>query len=246
MDTQETSLIPESALSLLNQATEYWKSVKEINVKTQKEFDSALGVCKTLKEKINELENTRKVIVGQWDSKVRLVNKNFKVVRDSLENGESAIKRAMGVWQRQEMLRIEEENRKLAAIAAEKARKEQEKAEAEIRKAEEYRALGKNALADKAEARADTAFERSALIVPEIKTLDTKGKGASFTEYYEGRVTCLKAFLSHCLDSPSNTHLLGHVLVDTKAIDKIQNAMKGALVIPGIEFEKKIRASVRL
>lgn len=243
--TTETmrDLIPATHRANLQAYADYWESVKAIEIKSQGDYDRALEVCAKLKMNTNQLEADRKALGKPHKEKVDYINAEYKRVRDGLANGETQLKRAMGRWYAEEQRKIAEANAKAEAEAEEKRRKEQEKAQAEIDKAQRYREQGREDLADKATARAETALDRAESTVADVRVSQTKGKGASFQTVYVAEVTDLRAFLEHTIKT--QPLYLAHVSVDLKPFEAMQKQYEGRLEVPGIAFRKEVRTAVR-
>jgi hypothetical protein len=241
-----TDLIPSEIKERIVGALKYWEGVKDIKVTTQEEYDSTVTVCKNLKGGVKLLEDKRKELVKPLNDQVNEINAAFKEPRETLENGEHKLKLAMAAYYaEQERLRIEKQ-RKLQAEAEEKARKEKEKAAAELAKAEAYREQGREEMAEKAEARAETHVDRADNTVVETVQNTAKTSGVSFSTFYKANVIDLKAYLAHVLSSDASFgQLAPTIVVDLKILEKIQKAMSGAYMVPGVSFTEDRRVSVR-
>jgi DNA repair exonuclease SbcCD ATPase subunit len=235
--TVGTELIPRTSIELMEAALEYLNSIREIIIKTQPEYEEAASVCKQIKGHINTLEKNRKELVEPYNKKVKAINDKYKEVTTKLQNGDGHIRQAMSAYYQEQERKRQEEQRKLQAEADEKRRKAEEAARKEAEKVEQYRQEGREEMAQKAEARMETAVEvATTTVAPEVE--QKKVSGISYRTEYECHVKDHKAAVLFCIDSPN---FVGTVLIDIKAIERAAKAFKGKLSIPGIEIiEKKI------
>ena len=238
-----TALIPAEDHDFLDRVLEYWKTVEDIEIKTQEQYDNAAKICIELADNRRTLDKRRAELKSPWDQKANYVQSQFKAVIDPITNGEKKLKNAMAIYHAEEQRKIEEANRKKEAEAAEARRKAEEKAAAETAKAEEYRKQGREELAEKAEARAEAAEEKATTTVAVTEELRTTGKGISYITDYKANLVDKIAFLRYALDK-MNLYLQ-QVSVNVKPYEAMQKQFNGSLKIPGIEFIKTNRVAAR-
>ena len=242
MATETQELIPVEAKQLMKQALEFVGTLTEIKTSTEQEYQNVVELCKSCKSLFKTLEEKRDSLVRPFNTQVDEINAEFKVVTSKLKNGEKVIKDAMSKYaQEQEPIRIEEQ-RKLNAIAEERRKKADEAAQKELDKANAYREQGRDEMADKAEARAETKIEVATTIVAPVVESKAKAQGASFKTTWTVRITDLRAAVLFCIDNPM---FQNHVTLDTKALDRVAQAAKGNLPIPGIEVNKSLTPILR-
>jgi hypothetical protein len=227
---ETTALIPQESRDKLNEALTFFESLRSIKVSSQSEYDKALELEKQVKTKINELEKDRKVLVEPDTKRIDNINAEYRAVRLKLENAEKVIKRGRtDFFEEQERKRIEMQ-RKAEAEAAEVRRKAEEKAEAERKKAEEYARQGKEEMAAKAFARADSAQVKAEQTVAPIVAPTYKGQGASFKDDWVVEVKSTTEAITGCLANPV---LQQFVSLDVAGLQKLTRSMKGNITIPG-------------
>lgn len=241
MDTNETALIPQSSLVLMENALKYLESIKLITIKTEQEYENSASACKEVKAHINSLEKDRKALVNPYNKKVKAINEHYKTVTTKLTNGERQFKGAMSVWYQEDQRKKQEERRKRDAAAEEVRRKAEETARKEAEKAVRYRIEGRNKMAAEAEARMETAVLVSVdTVASEVEEKNVSG--ISYRTDYVCEVEDLKAAVNYCLDNPM---FKAHVILDIKALERVAKAAKGNLGIPGIKVIEKKTPVVR-
>jgi regulator of protease activity HflC (stomatin/prohibitin superfamily) len=238
----ENELIPEEIQVKLERSLSYWDSVQSVTVSSQAEYDSTFEICKNLKSGFNVLEKYRKELVQPHNEKVKTINAQFKAVQDILANGEKQLKRAMTTYHTQEQLRIQAENRRIAAEAEAKRQAEMERARKEMEKANAYREQGREDLAEKAEVRAEARAEVAETIVAEVVMPTTKKSGSSFTEKFKVEIVDKFEFVR---EAANNSMFMGYIEIDIKALEKIANATKGQMQFPGCRITKELQMGIR-
>lgn len=244
--TTTTELIPVEKQQSIENASkmimEFLKGAKQIKITSQDEYDNSVEICKKIMAKIKELESDRVELVKPIKDQATKIDQRYREVRCVLENGESVFKSAMKVWfAEQERKRIEEQ-RKLEAEAEAKRKAEEERALKELQKAEEYRAQGREAMAEKAEARAETSINVAQSTVAQVVTNSAKVAGVGFRKVIKARIINeAKAKLSCC----NNPVLSSYVTLDIKGLERLATAQKGNLQIDGIEFFEDFSTAVR-
>lgn len=236
---EQTELIPQDVKTALESALGFIGGIKEIECRSQDEYNNAAQTCKEIKGYLSDLDNHRKALVTPYNDTVKKINARFKDVTARLENGERELKRAMSRWFQEEERKRIGAQKKADAEAAEMKRKAEERARKEREKAEQYAAEGRQDMAEKAEARAETQEDISTNLVAEEVENMAKVEGVSFRLSYTCTVEDKLAAALYCLKE--NQRLEHIVQIDEKAAEKLAITTKGAIQIPGIKYiEDKI------
>lgn len=240
--SEENSIIPLENFNRIKSALEFCDSLTEIKINTQEQYDNAVNICKQIKASSNSLESDRKELVKPFNDKVKSINDEYRNVTLKLDNAERVLKNGMAAFYReQERIRIEEQ-RKLEAEAEAKRRLAEERAAAELRKAEAYRDQGREEMAAKAEARAETAAAISTTIMAPIVDNAAKVSGVSYSVTYKAVIENSKSAVVACVN---NAILENYVTIDIKGLERLCKAQKGRLQIDGIRFVEDRQVSVR-
>jgi len=242
MEETKEVLIPVEKENRLQAVLEFCGELKEVKITTQQEYDNAVKLVQKVKTNLKCLEGDRKEIVAPFNAKVKEVNGKYSAVTDKLSNAEIVLKKAMAnFFNEQERLRIEAQ-RKAEAEAAEARRLAEEKAAKEREKAEAYREQGKDDLAEKAEARADSAEMKAEQTVAPIIENNAKVSGVSYKTTYSASILDMETAVNAINANPSYRHM---VSIDLKAIERLAGTLKGNLILPGIRIMEQKSVSVR-
>lgn len=181
-------------------------------------YEQAGEELKTIKQRINALEEQRKAITKPMDAAKKQVMDLFKPPVDALTEAESVYKRSMLAYQ-QEQRRLE----------AEAQRKLNEAAEAERqRMAEQAKAAEKTGDAATAVALQSAA---EMVVAPVVQIATAKVSGISTTVRWSAEVTDKLAYLKHVMEHPE---LLDTVEISMKPLNQMATALKDKLNLPGI------------
>jgi hypothetical protein len=241
MSEEIKDLIPLEAHDKIKDVFSFLNSIVEIKIDSEDQYKKAGEHLVDIKRSYNELEVMRKEVVKPLNDKVSGVNGYFKEYTEKLVKAEQTFKNGRLVWfTEQERKRIEEQ-KKLEAEAAEERRKAEEKAEAERIKAEAYREKGREDLADKAEARAETAETIAVNTVAQVVEKIDTGK-SSMREVYKVEIQDQKSAL---MAIANNAALSCFLKIDIAGLEKFANVTKGNLVIDGVRVYKTFIESVR-
>lgn len=217
-------------------------TVKDIEIVDQSGYEFAASLLKTIKEKSKLLEDERKKIVGPLDMAKKAVQALFRGPQDVLVSLESGLKSKMIAYAEvQERKRREEQERLQRQAEAERRKKEEqerawrEKEEAKRREAAKLEAEGKEEEARKAREAAEKAAEKAdersfaadQVIAPVAAPKVDKVKGVSYRESWFADVEDFSKL-------PDD-----YKLPDTSKLNKVANATKGSIVIPGVVFKSK-------
>lgn len=215
----------EVAVRAQEEAPVMLKQAEAVVILTQEHYEGANGVLKTVKGKYRELDSIRKTITKPLDEAKRAVMDLFRNPLETLSKAESIIKRAMITYSDEQDRIRREEQRKLEA----KARAEEERKRKDIEeRAKKWAAKGNEAKAEELLDQAEDVHVEAPVIAPSIE----KPKGVSYREQWSAIVT----------DEAQVPR--EYLTVNIQALNKVAQATKGALKIPGVEFKmEKILSS---
>lgn len=187
-----------------------------VAIKDQAQYEAANSHLITIKGKIKELEELRRSITKPIDEGKKRIMDLFRVPLDKLDQAKGVLSRAiMSYSEEQEKKRLALQE-KLQREAEDRARKEQERLQARAEKAED------KGQADKAEALLEQAAEVVPDPVPVVLEMP-KPKGLAYRDNW-------KAVVVDVDQVPRE-----YMIPDQKALDKIMQATKGTIKIPGIK-----------
>ena len=238
----KNELIPVETQDKIEKALEFFHSLREVKFTNDEEYERGLELCKSVKSHIKEIDSDRKTLVQPYNDKVKDINGECNGVINKLKNAENVLKNGMGKYfQEKEQKRIAEQKR-LNAEAEERRRQEEERARKEREKEDKYRDAGREEMADKAAARAETAETISSSITAPIVENTAKGKGASFKTVYVVEVFDKAKAVEACLTS---NVLLPYIDINVKGLERLALTMKGQLSIDGIRIREDRQVSIR-
>jgi hypothetical protein len=190
------------------------EAVKSIQVKDQASYESVTGIRVSANTKIKELDTERKSITAPIDEAKKKVMDLFRKPADILKEIVSTCDKKMVEYtDKQEKIRREQEAR-LQAQADKKRLELEEKA--------------RKALDEGKEAKAERYEEKAAeVIAPVLAPTVDKVKGVHFTERYYGDVIDFKILSDD------------YKIVDQSKLNKVIQATKGSLPIPGVRIRKE-------
>ena len=239
----ENELNPVETQKTLDEALEFFNSLKEVKFTNDEEYENGVQLCKEVKGYIKLIEDDRKKLVKPLNDKVKGINSPCKDVTGKLENAERVLKNGMAKYFREKEQKRIAEQKRLEAEAEERRRQEAARAERERAKSQAYRENGRDEMADKAEARAETAESIASTVVAPIVNNTAKVKGTSFTVKYKvAGITDKTSAVMHCL---KNDVLANYIQIDIKGIERLANIQKGNLQIPGIQIVEDTQVSMR-
>lgn len=233
----KSELIPQDAIDKVVAAVDYLAGIEEVKVNTDEEQARAATFVGELKMYSKDIVARRQEITAPYKEKATRIEKAIKPVLDAIDNGIQKISTAVITYQREVERKRLAEQRRLEAEAEEKRKKEQEKAAAELAKANTYREAGREDMAQKAEIRAETHIDAAVTTIAAVVE-KPKIAGTSFVETWKAEIKDKKMAIAAMINDPV---LLQHVDINIAAVEKLQNAAKGALPVPGIEFTKSFQ-----
>ena len=217
----------EVAVRAQEEAPAILKKAEAVVIFNQDQYEGANSVLKTVKGKYRDLDSIRKEITKPLDQAKRVVMDLFREPLETLAKAESIIKRAMITYSdEQDRLRIEEQRKLEAKARAEEERKRKELEE----RAKKWAAKGNEAKAEELQEQAEDVHVEAPIVAPSIE----KPKGVSYRERWHAEVT----------DEAKVPR--EYLMVNIQALNKVAQATKGALKIPGVEFkcEKELASRV--
>lgn len=200
----------------------------EIVIHNQDDYNTASDVLKEVKSRYKELDTQRKNITKPLDDAKKAVMELFRQPLDLLGKAESKIKSLMIGYTAEQEKKAREEQQKLQKLAEAEAEKERKKLEAKIERA---KASGKEEKAEELE------MQKEAIIpidVPVVTANIEQPKGISYKEKWTAEVFDFKLLPDE------------YKLPNQQALDKIANATKGSVPIPGVKFKSEKISSVRV
>jgi hypothetical protein len=188
-------------------------------IKTQVEYEDASAFLKRIKTKYNEIEATRKSITQPLDQAKKNIMDLFRKPLELLRQAEGVAKRSILTYM-DEQERIRREQEEKLAREAEKKRKELEA------KAEAAREAGKETKAEQYEEKANN------VVAPVLAPTVEQAKGQAVKLQWSAKVIDFAKL-------PDN-----YKLPNMPMLNKVAQATKGQVPIPGVEFKsEKILAS---
>jgi len=213
-----------------------------LTIKTQEGYDVAAELLKGVKARIKSLDTLRKSLTKPIDEAKARIMDLFRPPVEQYEEAESLIKRGMLTYtDEQERIRREEEarlqreadkKREEAEAKAEEARRQAEEAQ---KKADEARRAGDEEAARKAEAeakkqeaKADKQEEKAATIVaPTLAPRVIQANGVSYRDQWTAIITNAEIV-------PND-----YKIVDIPKLNKVAQATKGMITIPGVTWKRE-------
>lgn len=198
----------------------------EIVISNQGDYDSAASILKTIKSRHKEIDEQRKEITKPLDAAKKSVMDLFNVPLKALEEAEAFIKRQMIGYAAEQERKAKEEQIRLQRLADQEAAKQKKILEEKIARAE---AAGKLEKAEELQSQKETIVP---IIAPVIAVQMDTPKGVSYRDKYTAVVIDFKLLPDE------------YKLPNQSALDKIAQATKGTIQIPGVQIKsEKILAS---
>jgi hypothetical protein len=190
-------------------------------IQHQAEYESASVILKSVKARYNELDKQRKEITKPIDEAKKNVMALFNEPLSLLSNAESTLKRLMIDYTNEQDRLAKLEQKRLQDLADAEAKRQQKILDEKIARA---KASGKEEKVEILEEQKENIVPVSVpVIAPQIET----PKGVSYRDQY---FAVVKDF-SKLPDE--------YKLPNQSALDKVAQATKGSIQIPGVVFESK-------
>ena len=193
----------------------------DLKITNQTEYDKAVDVLKDVKTRYKELDTERKSITRPLDEAKSAVMNLFKAPLDLLTRAEEYIKKQIAGYETLKANEAEEERKKLEKLAEQEAEKERKKIDAKIERA---KVSGKEDKVEELEAQKETIV---AIDVPVVSARVDTPTGVSFRDKWSAEVTDFKLLPDE------------YKLPNQQALDRIAQATKGAITIPGVKFHSE-------
>ena len=198
----------------------------ELTISTQPEYEIAGDVLKEVKARYKELDTQRKEITKPIDTAKKAVMDLFSPPLSLLEKAEMKIKGLMLGYTTEQERKAREEQVRLQRLADAQAEKEKKILDEKIARAE---ASGKT---EKVAELEQKKAEVQAIDVPVIAPVIEAPKGISYRDKWSAEVIDFKALPDE------------YKIANQQALDKVAQATKGAITIPGVKMKsEKIIAS---
>jgi len=219
-EIQLKSINTDSVDIAIQESDKTLQAVQAIDIKDQASYESVANIRKIVNAKIKELDSQRKEITIPIDQAKKKVMELFKKPMDTCKQVLDICDVLMIAYTDMQEKKRKEDQDKLDR-QAEKKRKELEA------KAEAKRAEGK-------EEKAEQYEEKAAEVLPPVAAPRVeKPKGISYTERYYGDVIDFKALPDE------------YKMVEQSKINKVMQATKGTIPIPGVKVRKERTVSSR-
>ena len=206
----------ESVDVAVTESNQALQAIQAIDIKDQASYENVADIRKTVNAKVKELDKERKEITVPLDAAKKKVLELFKKPQDICKKILQTCDVMMIAYTDIQERKRKEEQDRLDRIA-EKKRQELEA------KAESKRAEGQEDKADRYEEKA------TEVLTPVAAPRVDKPAGVHYTERWYGEVKDLKALPDE------------YKIADESKINKVIQATKGTLPIPGVRvFSKKI------
>jgi len=191
-----------------------------IIINNQEDYELAAKIIKEVKSRLKELEEERKKITKPLDDGKKAVMDLFRKPLELLETAERKLKAAMNKYVTEMERKAREEEERLRKLAEAEAEKERKRLEAQIKKAEEK---GKVDKVEELKAKQEEIIPITPVIMPQVEN----PKGVSYREKWYAEVIDFKLLPDE------------YKLPNQQALDKVAQATKGSLQIPGVIFKSE-------
>lgn len=204
------------------------KKAEGLTITNQEQYTLAGDILKEIKTRIKELDDERKKITKPLDDAKKAVMNLFKPPTELLEKAEVKVKTSMLAHTEEQERKAREEEKRLREIAEKEAERQRKALEAKIMRAE---SSGKTEKAEELREQIENiAIPDIPVVAPAIET----PKGISYRDKWTAEVVDFKALPDE------------YKIANQQALDKVAQATKGALTIPGVKFKsEKIVVSSR-
>jgi len=186
------ALIPVEKQEKIDNFLTWSVGVCEVTVTSDDEYQHAASLLREIKSAKDALDDDRKEIVYPYKQRTKAVDDKYREVRIKIENAENVLRRSVSDWAAKKERERLEAQRKLELEAAEARRKAEAEAAKAAEKAEALREAGKQAQAEKAEAKAQIATMQAQAIVAPIVEAAPKASGISYRKSWEVEITDYK------------------------------------------------------
>ena len=247
-ETKLSELITKESVDRMAEALKVLESIESVEIKTREQYENAAEIQKDIKKSIKDLEKDRTGIVKPFNDKVKAVNAKFKEVTLKLNNGASHIGNAMSKWYQEEERKRLAEQRKREAEAEKKRKAAEAAAIKEQEKAEQYHSEGREDMAEKAEARAESKLDEAVTTVA-AEVEEKKVAGVSYRTEYSVCIEDTKLAVASILESESFAVMItGDDKIKERleaSIKRMVVAMKGNFTLDGVKITSTKKPVIR-
>lgn len=205
--------------SLIAAATKHLEMAKSYVIDCPEVYELAAADLQTIKGEQKSLEAARTTHVKPLNDEVKFINALYKQATEILSNAENALKKPMIAFATEQARLAREEQARLEALA----HAERQKIAAQAKEAEQ---AGDTSTA------AVLASTAAVVTAPKVATASPKISGISTRENWSAEVTNLVELVQYVAAHPEN---IGLIEANTKALNGMAKALKGAMSIPGVK-----------
>jgi len=190
----------------------------ELVISNQSDYETASTILQEVKSRYKELDSQRKGITKPIDIAKKTVMELFKTPLELLEKAESKIKSLMIAYTNVQERKAREEQARLQKLADAEAARQKKILDEKIARAE---ASGKTEKAEELQMQKETVIPTIAPVVaPQIET----PRGVSYRDQWSAEVIDINLIPRE------------YLIANISALNKVAQATKGTLAIPGVKF----------
>lgn len=193
----------------------------DVIIETDEQCNEASAILSEIKKRSKELDDQRKSITKPLDDAKKQIMDLFRHPLDLLSRAENHLKNLILNYTTEKERKAREEAERLRKLAEAEAEKERKRLEAQMKKAEEK---GKLEKVEELKAKVEEVVN-TPIIVPTVEV--EKPKGISYREKWYAEVVDFKVLPDE------------YKIPNQQALDKVAQATKGTIQIPGVIFKKE-------
>ncbi len=193
----------------------------DVIIETDEQCNEASAILSDIKKRAKELDEQRKSITKPLDDAKKQIMDLFRHPLDLLSRAENHLKNLILNYTTEKERKAREEAERLRKLAEAEAEKERKRLEAQMKKAEEK---GKLEKVEELKAKVEEVVN-TPIIVPTVEV--EKPKGISYREKWYAEVVDFKVLPDE------------YKIPNQQALDKVAQATKGTIQIPGVIFKKE-------
>jgi len=197
----------------------------ELTISNQAEYETAATVLSEVKNRYKELDTQRKEITKPIDDAKTRIMDLFKPPLELLKKAENKIKDLMDAYREEQERKAEEERKRLQKLADQETERQKKILDEKIARAN---ASGKTEKVEELQMQKETIVPIVPVVAPKIET----PKGISYKDQWTAEVVDFGLLPNE------------YKVANQQTLDKVAQATKGSITIPGVVFHsKKIVAS---
>jgi len=208
----------EQALKQTDDIITLFDRSQKVIIRNQSEYNDSAIFLKEIKSRFKEIEKKRKEITVPIDEAKSKIMDLFRKPLDLLRKAEETVKDVMGVYDSEMERKAKEDQARLQRLADMEAEKQKRIIDEKIARAE---ASGK---LERAEALAQQKEEIIPIVAPVITPSIETPKGVSYRDKWDAEITDI------------NLVPREYLIPDMQALNKLAQATKNSLKIPGVKF----------